>query len=376
MAIIMVWSLRPDWFTFDAIPAMVIENIPEGFSANGLMRIRESVRDFLSEIVRFKFAKRKSIGSTALPENDLLERARVIERALIQANRFDVIEQSSYVGHQKKPTEVVFAEEDPRYVRVGPWVVLAKGLRFPDSKASLLTRNPRLLHIESKSIIFRKYAATMMAAMLTQDLVGRLVEDYGIGSGILSLLALRRGAHRIVGIDTDLAALKDAEKTFQRAGYRVVRLSKKQWKTYHPDAGDQAILIHEDLKEYLDSKNAASRQQLLQGVPTLCLANLGTAFRRAYDAVIEHALRSETKSRIIFGGGDLGNVDNVPMYRAVEDLPIQLSRAGWKMTFGVLTDPENQKDSINGALVTIVASPPQGPAASAESRDQRILRAG
>jgi len=53
------------------------------------------------------------------------------------------------------------------------------------------------------------------------DVAGRTVLDVGTGSGILALAAAKRGATRVVGVDTDPLAVRAAVENARRNGVRV-----------------------------------------------------------------------------------------------------------------------------------------------------------
>jgi len=64
---LLAWTMRRDWFTFQAAPALAMENIPKGFSADGLKDAVAAARDILSEIIHFKFSKRKTPDPDKVP---------------------------------------------------------------------------------------------------------------------------------------------------------------------------------------------------------------------------------------------------------------------------------------------------------------------
>jgi ribosomal protein L11 methyltransferase len=66
----------------------------------------------------------------------------------------------------------------------------------------------------------------MMTAMLEQDFHGKSVIDMGCGSGILSILALKSGASKVIGIDIDDWAVENALENCQRNNCMSVEVIK------------------------------------------------------------------------------------------------------------------------------------------------------
>jgi ribosomal protein L11 methyltransferase len=90
-------------------------------------------------------------------------------------------------------------------------------------------------HIQHEIIITPKmsfgtghHATTrmMIQQMKSIDFNGKVVFDFGTGTGILSILAEKLGAERIIAIDNDVWSIENAKENFQRNNTRNIELTQ------------------------------------------------------------------------------------------------------------------------------------------------------
>lgn len=99
----------------------------------------------------------------------------------------------------------------------------------------------------------------MVEAMLEMDLTGKAVCDMGCGTGVLAILASRRGATDLLAVDNDPQAVDNARENLDAngcAGWPVVRGDVND---LHPDRWDLILANIE-------------RNTLLRGMPALAKA--------------------------------------------------------------------------------------------------------
>ncbi|MBI3320908.1 MAG: glycogen/starch synthase, partial [Candidatus Omnitrophica bacterium] len=248
---------------------------------------------------------------------------RNFESALLLANQL-AVERGKIVVGRRRQEFVADLNVHPQYMRVGPVMVMTDAVNIPDEVA---TQARDRLVLTVRSLDYDTYTAAVMAGMLEQNFTEAIVEDDGTGNGVLALLALRLGARRVVGIDSDREALVDAEAALREAGYQGVVLSRGQWTFYQPQPEDQFILVHEDLTEWLTPGHAEARRRLLEGAPTIRVANFGYTYQVAHEALIWHILREPSQTIQILGGYDYN-----PMWPGMPEEWQRFRRAGWRVT--------------------------------------------
>ena len=101
----------------------------------------------------------------------------------------------------------------PFLVTPGIWVC-PSWLAPPDPEAVTLLLDPGMAFGTGE----HPTTALCLAWLTEQDLSGTTVVDYGTGSGILAMAALKLGAARAVGVDIDPQALRVALENLERNG--------------------------------------------------------------------------------------------------------------------------------------------------------------
>lgn len=99
-------------------------------------------------------------------------------------------------------------------VRVGPFLIHPSWIEPKASEAIPIAIDPGMafgtgLHPTTQQCL---------ELLGTLEVAGRSVLDVGTGSGILAIAAAKRGAARVVGVDTDDVALREARENAERNG--------------------------------------------------------------------------------------------------------------------------------------------------------------
>ncbi|HQW87281.1 MAG TPA: 50S ribosomal protein L11 methyltransferase [Flavobacteriales bacterium] len=99
----------------------------------------------------------------------------------------------------------------------------------------------------------------MVEAMLKMDLAGKAVCDMGCGTGVLAILAARRGATDLLAVDNDPQAVDNARENLDANGCAEWPVVRGDVNDLHPDRWDVILANIE-------------RNTLLRGMPALSAA--------------------------------------------------------------------------------------------------------
>ncbi|KMT13134.1 hypothetical protein BVRB_4g086760 [Beta vulgaris subsp. vulgaris] len=139
---------------------------------------------------------------------------------------------------------------DPVEVTTGLWIV-PEWKTPPDARATNIILNPGLAFGTGE------HATTKMCLLLLHQTVqgGENFLDYGTGSGILSIAALKLGAALSVGVDIDPQAI-----TAARQNAELNNIEPEKLKLYLVSSEDSASLVDEKVQEDMHAKESAAEQ--------------------------------------------------------------------------------------------------------------------
>jgi SAM-dependent methyltransferase len=234
------------------------------------------------------------------------EQLQEIDRAILENNRLERLEDSAkvYNGSPVIPVVIGFQPEDrdktPHYLRVGPVILVDANLTIPMTLSSDIQK--WLLRVPLESLFLGVAAVPIIAAMLQEDLRGQIIEDDGIGEGLLSLIALKLGgARRVVGIEYDENKLRVAEHLLTEAGFTGRRLPDKYWRYSKAREQDRFILIHDDLKRWFGTWTVL-KERIAGGRFGLRLASMGPDYKQIHYSLVQFVARRFHAFRSILGG--------------------------------------------------------------------------
>ncbi len=213
----------------------------------------------------------------------------------------------------------------PKYLRVGDIIIKDKELIMPDypplKKYIVLTVNTKD-HLE-----FADYAIPFIAAMLNQEFEDKIVEEDGIGTGILSLIALKKKAKRIVGIESVPEKLTLAKEVFESEGYTVKQLKLSDWRSDVSQEAEkidyQVILIEGKLSDWYKVA-PEEREKIAGGRLEIRLAELGPMYKIHPELVSDALLKYKNENTILGGyldgtGNRLGGDSSYNMKMGIEE---------------------------------------------------------
>jgi predicted RNA methylase/transcriptional regulator with XRE-family HTH domain len=249
-------------------------------------------------------AQHQAGSAWAWPPDDQL---RWMDQELFADNDLIKLEGTATVQHGAPRTvEVVTGfrhgdpDKTPCYLRVGPVTVVARDVAIPPGVPRDM--HERLLRVEPEALTWGIAAVPMIAAMLQWDLRGEIVEDDGIGQGLLALIALKLGgARRVIGIDYDERKLDIAYRTLSEAGFHGRRPSGTAWRWFRADAQDQFVLIHDDFNAWFRSW-AMLRDRVCGGRPAIRLASLGAEYLALHTSLVRFVAAERRPIPAILGG--------------------------------------------------------------------------
>ncbi|MFA6378517.1 MAG: methyltransferase domain-containing protein, partial [Candidatus Omnitrophota bacterium] len=220
------------------------------------------------------------------------------EQDIIAKNGLRLQERMIVVNGEERKVSIddSFGKKICRYLRVGPIVVMTNDLIVSEELNDF--KNNSAVVVEG-DLSFREHLVPVIAAMLGQDLKGKIIKDYGTGNGALSLVALRLGAKMVVGVEVVESEIQKAKRASELAGYKTTYLTEDQWKDYVASSEDQAIFIHEDLNNVFKN-NEILEFNILKGKVALLVSNTGPMYSIG-DNVIVDIIRSETPTAIVGG---------------------------------------------------------------------------
>ena len=200
-----------------------------------------------------------------------------------------------------------FAHNDPKPIKIGKRLVIVTSLddvqscsvRPPQRSShrgarpgALRTAHPTAQTIKSSLLVIPgsiafgtgEHATTAMSLRLLEELTrhwkaGWSIEDLGTGSGILALAASRFGAGRILGLDTDPAAIATAKSNAQLNKIRGATFQLADVRKWKSPRETQVITanLYSDLLIEILPKARCSEWLILSGI----LRSQETEFVRA-----------------------------------------------------------------------------------------------
>ncbi|MFH1398440.1 MAG: methyltransferase domain-containing protein [Candidatus Omnitrophota bacterium] len=213
--------------------------------------------------------------------------------------------------------EVVLDKKNlfPRYMRVGKIIIIDEGLNLSRIPNELLDQYIVIQVKTDDHLRFFNHAIPFIAAMLNEysegGIKGVIVEDDGIGAGIMGLIALKLGATRVVGIEWLSDELNKAQKLFEQNNYTVKRfkLSDLAEAGYNIPRGvdkenAQVFLFEGNLLGW-NKIPRSMRENIVGGSPKLLLADLGpdyAVYNQWLDNILTEYKLTEYKNKIILGG--------------------------------------------------------------------------
>ena len=173
-------------------------------------------------------------------------------------------------------------------VRVGPFLLCRSDLDVPAEHA-----DATVLRIDPKrSFGSGHHASTRLTLRLLIDAVapGDTVVDVGIGTGVLAIAACHLGARRVLGVDTEPAAVTNARANAEQNGVADrVTVREGSVEAVPPDVAADVVAANITLDTILDLL-PAFRTRLAEG-GTLLLAGLLTSQRtRMLEGLAAHDL--------------------------------------------------------------------------------------
>ncbi len=242
----------------------------------------------------------KKLTSSLVEEAQGSAFIRKIEEEIINAN--GLIVSRGIVTAGQNTLDIIREERESmfgRYLRVGPVLIISNTLKIPEAIKSQLDKG--LIVTVAGQIGYDRYLISMIAAMLQQDFRNKIVEDDGTGDGTLALIALKLGARRVIGIDYDEGQLKLFQKKLERLGYSGRYLRAEEWQSYQPQAADQFILIHDDLRNWFRA-TFINRAIVVGGAPHIRLAHIGPAYAELQSLLIKDVIQDTFNTKFILGG--------------------------------------------------------------------------
>lgn len=192
----------------------------------------------------------------------------------------------------------------PFLVAPGLWVC-PSWLAPPDPEAVTLLLDPGMAFGTGE----HPTTALCLAWLTEQDLAGTTLVDYGTGSGILAMAALKLGAARAVGVDIDPQALRVALENLERNGL-AGRFTACLPEALPTDARADIVLANilaNPLRELMPVLTGLLRpggRLVLSGM----LADQAEAVAAAYREAIEFDTRREQNGWILLAGSRLPGV--------------------------------------------------------------------
>src|SRR5262249_12089160 len=97
------------------------------------------------------------------------------------------------------------------YLQIGHFIILSDYLNNPSIQSEL--RRLKELHPDLITIfvpgpiLYSAFLAALLSIVSLHDFKDKVVEDDGVGNGVLSLASLQMGAKQVIGVDRDLQLL-------------------------------------------------------------------------------------------------------------------------------------------------------------------------
>lgn len=232
------------------------------------------------------------------------EAVRSFDRDVVKLNGL-IVKDLSKEAAEVVPGLVAFAAWKPgtedlsgtAYFRVGPVLVADNTLRLPSDIHARILEN--LIITSPESLRFAEYVMPMVVAMLTQDLRGHIIEDDGVGHGLLSHIALQiAGARRVIGAEIEEDHLLQGVEELQKRDYAGVMLRPEEVTDFRVDPGDRYVYLIGDLGQWFQM----SRKALAGGATQLRVANFGPYYGKHHVRHIQDILRERPRKISILGG--------------------------------------------------------------------------
>jgi|GEM_PF-1580537 len=265
----------------------------------------DSIANFIDEI------DRQVLTNPALSANAKNIAAslhhRAIEEGIIHVNKLTV--NRGVVVANGQEWDSVNEEGkavSPGYIRVGPVILLGEEIVIPEAINSRATQE---LVIRGHGLIGYgyRYLLPAIAAVLQQDYSGEaIVEDDGAGTGILSLIALWRGAKRVICIENDGNAAATSKALLERFGYKGRMLGANEWREYRPADSDRFVIIRDDLKNWY-AESQGLKVKVSGGLSDIRLANIGPHYEAIQKPLLVDVLKTQPRQVVLGGyidGGD------------------------------------------------------------------------
>ncbi|MCR4338165.1 MAG: 50S ribosomal protein L11 methyltransferase, partial [Candidatus Omnitrophica bacterium] len=316
-------------------------------TSNAIFEVK-LLRSFEQEIVALQFPdglQAQRVLSFPVNESAVLRNVRAVEKSIIAANRLKVIEGSLNVPEREKTFETVM-EENPkgsRYVRVGPWMIVARSLVLPRPMSRELSSYIFVIDQPQPSAV---YLLATIAAMLSVDLKGKIVEIDGIGTGVLAQIALFLGAQRVIGIDQDHQMIDQANRNLHREHYEGEALVRNGWKAFRAQPGEQYVLMKGNLNDWY-RLSEQERATIAGGPIAVRINNMGRHYPAIHQTFLRDiALHGQNVTAVIIAdyvdGGDRAFLAAVGAAHLSIDRDMgRLDSIGWRPTVAVYSDQEH-----------------------------------
>lgn len=174
---------------------------------------------------------------------------------------------------------------DPIEVIKGLWIV-PEWKTPPDAHATNIILNPGLAFGTGE------HATTKLCLLLLHETVkgGELFLDYGTGSGILSIAALKLGAALSVGVDIDPQAITAASQNAE-----LNNIGPEKLKLRLVPTKDGASSVNEEAQEDLDAESAGDKVLMHKDQFDIVIANiLLNPLLDLADEIVSHARAGAT----------------------------------------------------------------------------------
>ncbi|KAJ8438259.1 hypothetical protein Cgig2_030624 [Carnegiea gigantea] len=218
---------------------------------------------------------------------------------LLKYNPYDWIKRTQMIVYQTKNTAICCglvadlefqlcgAEEsfDPIEVIKGLWIV-PEWKTPPDAHATNIILNPGLAFGTGE------HATTKLCLLLLHETVkgGELFLDYGTGSGILSIAALKLGAALSVGVDIDPQAITAASQNAE-----LNNIGPEKLKLLLVPTKNGASSVNEEAQEDLDAESAGDKVLTRKDQFDIVIANiLLNPLLDLADEIVSHARAGAT----------------------------------------------------------------------------------
>ncbi|MFH1507015.1 MAG: hypothetical protein ABIG46_01115, partial [Candidatus Omnitrophota bacterium] len=223
-----------------------------------------------------------------------------MEKEMSEVNGLDITARRVILA--KRNYDVVVGKRNVdglgQYLRVGKVVIYDQSMRIPNG---LFPQDNSWIIIGKDGVIkFDLFLIPIIGQMLNEDLTGQIVWDYGVGDGVLSLLALRLGASRVVGIDSVEEEIVKAKKLLERQGYQGRYFSNEEWKNHQTEEDAQFILINGDLIDWFITEKE-TRIRVSGGNVNTILADMGPEYG-IQNVMIRSVIEDNFPGKIILGG--------------------------------------------------------------------------